>query len=73
MLPVGIRAVSGDFKRGEIISCVDKSGNEIARGLTNYNSIQAKLIMGKSNKEIEKLLGQLDEDELIHRDNLILV
>jgi len=73
LLPVGIRAVSGDFKRGEIISCVDKSGNEIARGLTNYNSIQAKLIMGKSNKEIEKLLGQLDEDELIHRDNLILV
>lgn len=73
LLPVGISAVSGDFKRGEIISCVDKSGNEIARGLTNYNSIQTKLIMGKSNKEIEKLLGQLDEDELIHRDNLILV
>lgn len=73
LLPVGIRAVSGDFKRGEIISCVDKSGNEIARGLTNYDSIQAKIIMGKSNKDIEKLLGQLDEDELIHRDNLILV
>ena len=73
LLPVGISAVSGDFKRGEIISCVDNSGNEIARGLTNYDSLQAKLIMGKSNKEIEKLLGQLDEDELIHRDNLILV
>jgi glutamate 5-kinase len=73
LLPVGISAVSGDFKRGEIISCVDKSGNEIARGLTNYDSIQAKIIMGKSNKDIEKLLGQLDEDELIHRDNLILV
>ena len=73
LLPVGIRVVSGDFKRGEIISCVDKAGNEIARGLTNYDSIQAKLIMGKSNKEIEEILGQLDEDELIHRDNLILV
>jgi glutamate 5-kinase len=72
LLPVGISAVSGDFKRGEIISCVDKSGNEIARGLTNYDSVQTKLIMGKSNKEVEKLLGQLDEDELIHRDNLIL-
>lgn len=72
LLPVGISAVSGDFKRGEIISCVDKTGSEIARGLTNYDSIQTKLIMGKSNKEIEKLLGQLDEDELIHRDNLIL-
>jgi len=73
LLPVGISAVSGDFKRGEIISCVDNSGNEIARGLTNYDSLQTKLIMGKSTKEIEKLLGQLDEDELIHRDNLILV
>ncbi len=73
LLPVGISAVSGDFKRGEIISCVDKAGNEIARGLTNYDSIQTKIIMGKSNNDIEKLLGQLDEDELIHRDNLILV
>jgi len=73
LLPVGISGVSGDFKRGEIISCVDKSGIEVARGLTNYDSIQTKLIMGKSNKEIEKLLGQLDEDELIHRDNLILI
>lgn len=72
LLPVGISAVSGDFKRGEIISCVDSSGNEIARGLTNYDAAQTKLIMGKSNKQIEKLLGQLDEDELIHRDNLIL-
>lgn len=73
LLPVGISAVSGDFKRGEIIACVDKTGSVIARGLTNYDSVQAKLIMGKSNNEIEKLLGQLDEDELIHRDNLILV
>ena len=73
LLPVGISAVCGDFKRGEIISCIDSSGNEIARGLTNHDSAQVRLIMGKSNKEIEKLLGQLDEDELIHRDNLILL
>ena len=73
LLPVGIKTVDGEFKRGEIISCVDKSGNEIARGLTNYDSVQANLIIGKSTKEIQEVLGQIDEDELIHRDNLILI
>lgn len=72
LLPVGIKAVSGDFKRGEIIACIDASGNEVARGLTNYNAAQTKLIMGKSTTEIRELLEQVDEDELIHRDNLIL-
>jgi glutamate 5-kinase len=73
LLPVGIKSVAGEFKRGEIISCVDQSGNEIARGLTNYDSVQAKLILGKSSKEIQSILGQVDEKELIHRDNLILI
>jgi glutamate 5-kinase len=72
LLPVGIKSVSGEFKRGEIISCVDQSGNEVARGLTNYDSVQTKLIIGKSSKEIQALLGHIDEDELVHRDNLIL-
>lgn len=73
LLPVGIKSVSGEFKRGEIIFCVDQSGKEIARGLTNYDSVQSKLIIGKSSKEIQKLLGHIEEDELIHRDNLILM
>ncbi|MCZ6804239.1 MAG: glutamate 5-kinase [Proteobacteria bacterium] len=73
LLPVGIKSVNGEFKRGEIISCVDQAGNEIARGLTNYDSAQTKLIIGKSSKEIRALLGHFDEDELIHRDNLILI
>lgn len=73
LLPVGIKSVAGEFKRGEIISCVDQSGNEIARGLTNYDSVQTKLIIGKSSKEIQEILGQVDEKELIHRDNLILI
>jgi glutamate 5-kinase len=72
LLPVGINSVTGEFKRGEIISCVDQSGNEIARGLTNYDSVQTKLIIGKSSKQIQDILGQIDEKELIHRDNLIL-
>lgn len=73
LLPVGIKSVAGEFKRGEIVSCVDNGGNEIARGLTNYDSVQTKLIIGKSTKEIQELLGQIEEDELIHRDNLILI
>ncbi len=73
LLPVGIKSISGEFKRGEIISCVDQSGKEIARGLTNYDSVQTKLILGKSSKEIQEVLGQVDEKELIHRDNLILI
>ncbi len=72
LLPIGIKSVSGEFKRGEIISCVDQSGNEIARGLTNYDSVQTNLIIGKSSSEIQEILGQIDEKELIHRDNLIL-
>ncbi len=73
LLPVGIKSVSGEFKRGEIISCVDQSGKEIARGLTNYDSVQTKLIIGKSTKQVQELLGHIDEDELVHRDNLILI
>ncbi len=73
LLPVGIKSVNGEFKRGEIISCVDQSGKEIARGVTNYDSTQTKLIIGKSSREIQELLGHIDEDELIHRDNMILV
>lgn len=73
LLPVGIKNVAGEFKRGEIISCVDQSGKEVSRGLTNYDSVQTKLIIGKSSKEIEGILGQVDEKELIHRDNLILI
>lgn len=72
LLPVGIKSVEGEFKRGEIIACVDLSGKEIARGLVNYDSAQSKLIIGKSTKEIQKILGRIEEDEFIHRDNLII-
>jgi glutamate 5-kinase len=73
LLPVGIKTVEGEFKRGEIIACVDHSGKEIARGLVNYDSAQSKLIIGKSTKEIQEILGRIEEDEFIHRDNLIII
>lgn len=72
LLPVGIKSVTGEFKRGEIVACLDIAGKEVARGLTNYDSEQTHLIVGKSTTQIRELLGELDEDELIHRDNLIL-
>ena len=72
LLPVGIKSVRGDFKRGELIACLDPGGREIARGLCNYDAAQSSLIMGKSSQQIRALLGQFEEEELIHRDNLIL-
>ena len=73
LLPIGVKSITGEFKRGEIISCIDLDGKEIARGLSNYDSIQATSIMGKSSEEIGELLDCKDEDELIHRDNMILI
>ena len=73
LLPIGVKSITGEFKRGEIVSCVDGKGKEIARGLSNYNSTQARLIIGKSSKDIQKLLDCADEDEIIHRDNMILI
>ncbi len=73
LLPIGVKSITGEFKRGEIVSCVDGKGKEIARGLSNYNSTQARLIIGKSSKDIQKLLDCADEDEIIHRDNMILL
>ncbi len=72
LLPIGVVAVSGDFERGEVIGCVDESGRELARGLTNYSASETLRIMRKPSSEIESVLGYVDDDELIHRDNLVV-
>ena len=59
--------------RGEVVACIDEQGKEIARGLVNYNSEEIALIKGQASDKIESLLGYVDEPELIHRDNLVLV
>jgi glutamate 5-kinase len=71
LLPVGVRLVEGEFERGEVIACVDGAGHELARGLINYSAGEARRIAGKPSSEIEKILGYVDEPELIHRDNLV--
>lgn len=73
LLPIGVVDVQGEFDRGAVIACLDESGSEFARGLANYPSADATLIAGHSSLEIEGLLGYMDESELIHRDNLVLV
>ncbi len=73
LLPVGVVEVSGDFVRGEVVGIVDAEGRELARGLVNYSAEETRRIMRKPSGEIEAILGYVDEPELIHRDNLVLL
>lgn len=73
LLPIGVTAVSGAFDRGDLVACVSRDGLEIARGLVNYGADDAQKLCGQPSQNIEALLGYVDEPELIHRDNLVLV
>ena len=73
LLAVGVRAVEGVFTRGEVVACFDPSGTEVARGLVNYDAAETRRIMGQRSERIAELLGYIDEPELIHRDNLVLM
>ena len=73
LLPIGVIASEGEFERGAAVACIAPNGREIARGLSNYGSGEARLIARKSTAEIESILGYVDEAEIIHRDNLILL
>ncbi|MEQ1636424.1 MAG: glutamate 5-kinase [Methylococcales bacterium] len=73
LLAVGVRSLEGTFERGELVSCLDERGVEIARGLINYNNKETQLLLGKSSAEFEAILGYADDDELIHRDNMVLI
>ena len=72
LLPIGVAEVQGDFQRGEAVAILDANGKEIARGLSNYASSEARMIMRKPSSDIESILGFVEEPELIHRDNLVL-
>jgi glutamate 5-kinase len=73
LLAVGVSDVRGQFIRGELVSCVDAQGVEIARGLVNYSADEARKIQGKPSSEIAAILGYVDEPELIDRDNLVVL
>ncbi|MDO8441865.1 MAG: glutamate 5-kinase [Polaromonas sp.] len=72
LLPIGMTSVQGEFSRGDVIAIRDADGVEVARGLANYSSAEARLICRKPSQEFEKLLGYTGESEMIHRTNLVL-
>jgi len=73
LLPIGVVAVAGQFGRGEVVGCFTPDGREVARGLVNYGAQEAARIVRRPSSEIETVLGYVDEPELIHRDNLVLL
>ena len=73
LLPVGVSEVEGEFERGEVVAILDDAGRDLARGLTNYSASEARRIARHPSNEIEAILGYIDEPELIHRDNLVLL
>jgi len=72
LLPIGMTAVTGDFSRGDVIAILDSRGLEVARGLANYASAEARLLCRKPSADVESLLGYVAESEMVHRDNLVL-
>ena len=72
LLPIGMLQVEGEFSRGDVIAVRDETGLEIARGLANYASAEARLLCRKPSSEFERLLGYAAEPEMLHRDNLVL-
>jgi glutamate 5-kinase len=72
LLPIGMLSVEGEFSRGDVIAVRSPAGQEIARGLANYASAEARLLCRKSSSEFERLLGYVAETEMIHRTNLVL-
>ena len=72
LLPIGMFQVDGEFSRGDVIAVRDDFGVEIARGLANYASAEARLMCRKPSTEIEGLLGYVAEPEMLHRDNMVI-
>jgi glutamate 5-kinase len=74
LLPIGVTAVQGDFRRGELVRCLAPDGREIARGLSNYSALETAKILRQPSSKLPEILGSaMDAVELIHRDNLVLL
>jgi glutamate 5-kinase len=73
LLPIGVTAVAGSFGKGDVVALVDPSGLEFARGLTNYSAADAGKICGLRTEQITDVLGRLPYEEIIHRDNMVVI
>jgi len=72
LLPVGVKSMRGEFQRGEMVVCYDTQGHKVARGLINYSAAETSQIIGKPSNQIESILGFIEDESLVHRDNLVL-
>ncbi|MES1925404.1 glutamate 5-kinase [Salinisphaera sp. T31B1] len=72
LLPIGMTEIEGEFRRGDLVACIDPDGREIAQGLANYDAREARLLCGQASERINALLGYGGEAEFIHRDNLVV-
>ena len=73
LLPIGVTGCQGNFQRGDVVACLSPEGDEVARGLVNYSAVEIKKIARQPTSAIESILGYLDEPELIHRDNMVVL
>jgi len=73
LMPVGIIEITNSFKKGDVVGIIDKEGKEFAKGMTNYSSDECKLVIGKNSKETEKILGFKNYDNVITRDNIVIL
>jgi len=73
LLPIGMTGVEGEFSRGDVIAVRDPNGVELARGLANYSSAEARMLCRRPSSEFERLLGYAAEPEMVHRDNMVLM
>ena len=73
LLAIGIVEVVGEFEKGDVVAIRDLSGQEFARGLSNYSTPDARLIAGLRTDQAREVLGSALYDEVVHRDNLVLI
>jgi glutamate 5-kinase len=73
LLPIGVVQTSGTFAKGDVVALCDLEGNEFARGLTNYPAADASRILGLRSEQVREVLGAIPYEEMVHRDNLVLV
>jgi glutamate 5-kinase len=73
LLPIGVRQVIGEFSKGSLINVKGSDGRIIARGLSEYSSIEIEMIKGRKTSDIRHILGSRDCDEIIHRDNMVVL
>jgi len=73
LLPICVTGCEGNFERGEVVGCFDMAGSEVARGLVNYSASETTRILRRPSSEIATILGYVDDAELIHRNNLVLL